>query len=1112
MGAETSRQSLLDAHGDDLHAIHSSEISLGRKLGHGVSGDVYEAQWQRRSVAVKIAKASLSEAFLKEFRAEASLLRQACTLRHPNIIMFYGLCAEPGQLMIITELASEGSLDTYLKRVKCDLVRKSQILFDVACGMNYLVTRRPRQVLHCDLKLTNVLLTGDGTAKLADFGLASLRRAEAGLAAAVEGVVGLEGGTPAYMAPELFNRGTPSEKSDCFSFGVLAWEVLTEQEAWIGYDMETIARLITARQRPPVPPNLDPTLAALIRRCWAEDPNARPAFEEVLDILEPYTGRQSPRGSLEGPLPRRSSLGGAGGGGAMNGDGSQRQLAQQQQQQQQQRLSGAQQQQQQEQQQRAPDIGPGSARGFPDRPQYPSRPPLKDAMNPYVSLNYGANVPPRQPPQHQYPYRPEPANDGPADGGSYRSFAAALAAGQPPPLPGNQHQQQPPPPPPPPPPAPLASQAPQGPYRPAGSLTPRGTFSQPSPRLGPSGSFTSPRTPYIAPPPPPAVLSTPPGPAPGGDLAPSVPPSPRGSLSAQHSASGPQQQQRGPSAAALAAASAAAAAASKSEKPSLFARFLSGIASDPSPPPPPSHHPPIEPGPLVSPGYIMRQAQAARSSPGPSSAAPAGPNGVGTPADPSGGMYRPVRVQSTGPFRPSLPAQFAATPPKPGSVPDALTLAGGYRGSVELDTAPRGIQGPLRPSKSFSYAMGRSAGPAQPQPPLQHLAPLGGAFRPQQPQPPQPQPPLPSYQQQQQQQQPPLQQPPPSPHYSPMPSGPGYSPASGALMSPPAPPPLKPVATVPVPAAPPVPMPGASSSGFASAMNFASTGSRPGYPPAGSPTGGYSSSLQTIVEQPAAPKPYNFYTAPTASSALRSAYPAPQARPPYPPSNVTTPALSRANSISSAAGGSLSSGAPAGFRVQLPIPPPLPPTSHDEAARLLSRYSIDLRALRGSADLSRRQLRDSGVTELARALPLSPELRALSLSANAFTEHGSRALSGALLASSLTALDLSGNPLGAPGARWIAAALGRGAPLALLNLSDCGIDSEGAEYIGLALGSSQAIRELHLAGNPIRERGARFIAEGLQTNRTLARLNLRLCKTKLEGKSKPNSSSSDSFL
>jgi len=151
------------------------------------------------------------------------------------------------------------------------------IAADVAEALAYL---HPR-VVHRDLKAQNVLLDAAGRAKVCDFGIAKFK--DRTFVSTVNG----QAGTPAYMAPELFDGGQVTEKVDVYSFGILLWEMLTGRVPWsdVPSPMQVIYYVGVLGQRPPMPEACHPGLQQLIQSCWAESPGQRPIFSEILARL-----------------------------------------------------------------------------------------------------------------------------------------------------------------------------------------------------------------------------------------------------------------------------------------------------------------------------------------------------------------------------------------------------------------------------------------------------------------------------------------------------------------------------------------------------------------------------------------------------------------------------------------------------------------------------------------------------------------------------------------------------------------------------------------------------------------------------------------------------------
>jgi len=147
--------------------------------------------------------------------------------------------------------------------------------------MNYL---HFENVIHRDLNSSNILLSLSKEAKVSDFGLS--RKKEPGIS------VSCTMGAVAWMAPEVIeNAKSFTKKSDVYSYGIILWEILTRGDP-CPTEMNSImlaSEVVNNAFRPQLPhPNISPPWEELIKRCWAQNPDDRPSFEEILISLESF--------------------------------------------------------------------------------------------------------------------------------------------------------------------------------------------------------------------------------------------------------------------------------------------------------------------------------------------------------------------------------------------------------------------------------------------------------------------------------------------------------------------------------------------------------------------------------------------------------------------------------------------------------------------------------------------------------------------------------------------------------------------------------------------------------------------------------------------------------
>nr|XP_019934374.1 PREDICTED: receptor-interacting serine/threonine-protein kinase 3-like isoform X1 [Paralichthys olivaceus] len=199
---------------------------------------------------------------------------------------FGGISMQKG---IVMELMSSGSVQDLLV-VLCGpppWPLTFRLAHQVALGMNFL---HSRNLMHQDLKPSNVLLDDDLNAKLADFGLC---RVSTSALNSNEKMTGEVGGTYKYMPPEAFDASyEPVRAFDRYSYGILLWTIVTGREPYQMAGHSLVALRIPEGDRPPCEKinqreveGLE-ELVDLMKMCWDENPAKRPTFKECLEVTE----------------------------------------------------------------------------------------------------------------------------------------------------------------------------------------------------------------------------------------------------------------------------------------------------------------------------------------------------------------------------------------------------------------------------------------------------------------------------------------------------------------------------------------------------------------------------------------------------------------------------------------------------------------------------------------------------------------------------------------------------------------------------------------------------------------------------------------------------------
>jgi serine/threonine protein kinase/Tfp pilus assembly protein PilF len=250
------------------------------ELGRGGMGVVYQARQcsLKRLVALKMILAGLhadSRARMR-FRTEAEA---AARLQHPNIVQIHEVGEHDGKPFLSLEYVEGGSLLGKVAGTPQPEREAARLVETLARAVQY---THQRGILHRDLKPNNVLLTADGTPKIADFGLAKILDTDIG---PTRGEALL--GTPSYMAPELAVGDTKKvgAAADVYSLGAILYELLTARAPFQG--ATPLSTLEQVRTQEPVPPrrlrhSVSPDLETICLKCLEKEPGKRYASAEAL--------------------------------------------------------------------------------------------------------------------------------------------------------------------------------------------------------------------------------------------------------------------------------------------------------------------------------------------------------------------------------------------------------------------------------------------------------------------------------------------------------------------------------------------------------------------------------------------------------------------------------------------------------------------------------------------------------------------------------------------------------------------------------------------------------------------------------------------------------------
>jgi len=287
---------------DPLIGKTLGEFEIVGVIGRGGMGAVYKARQPSlgRFVAIKVLPKRFAEdaSFVERFSREA---RSAAAIRHPNIIEVFVIGQDKGHQYIAMEFIEGESLADLLKREsKLPPDRALDLMKQVASA---LAKAHSLGIVHRDIKPANILLTSEGMAKVADFGLAKREGVDVSVT-----VTGASLGTPLYMAPEVA-RGQPADpRSDLYSLGATFYQAIAGKPP---FDGATPAELIVKHVNTPPPPlqSLAPDCPApfcrIIHRLLAKNPAHRySSAEKLLEAIERLEERLAQKAAGPQPEPK----------------------------------------------------------------------------------------------------------------------------------------------------------------------------------------------------------------------------------------------------------------------------------------------------------------------------------------------------------------------------------------------------------------------------------------------------------------------------------------------------------------------------------------------------------------------------------------------------------------------------------------------------------------------------------------------------------------------------------------------------------------------------------------------------------------------------------------
>ena len=261
-------------------SLLADRYEVDELIGRGGMADVHAGTDLRlnRPVAVKLLQAHMAERADVKTRFEAEA-RSAARLTSPHAVAVYDTGEHDGVPYIVMERLPGETLADRIARGPLEPEELRPLALEVLAA---LAEAHRVGLVHRDVKPGNILLTADGHAKIADFGIAKSVQ-ESSLSDLT--VTGQVLGTPAYLAPEQLDGVAASPRSDVYALGVVLYEALTGFKPFQGTTAMAVARAVAAGDHRPldeVRPDLDPRLVAIVERALATDPARR--FSSAADM------------------------------------------------------------------------------------------------------------------------------------------------------------------------------------------------------------------------------------------------------------------------------------------------------------------------------------------------------------------------------------------------------------------------------------------------------------------------------------------------------------------------------------------------------------------------------------------------------------------------------------------------------------------------------------------------------------------------------------------------------------------------------------------------------------------------------------------------------------
>lgn len=265
--------------------MNIENFELLEELGRGGYGIVYKAHDQalNRIVAVKILHPLLlmDEDLISKFKTEAQI---AAKLEHPNLVQIFEFAENDGRAYFVMSYMSGGSLkDLLVKNGAFPIDRALDILEQIGKGLSY---AHSLNIVHRDLKPGNILFDDKGIAHVSDLGLAKIIQNDGSISMTGPGAIG---GTPSYMAPEIWRTKEPTPATDVYSLACILVEMISGGPLFTGGSIPEI--MLKHFEPLQLPPQVPTEWEAILSKALEKDPEDR--YQKVDDFVSDLRNAQT---------------------------------------------------------------------------------------------------------------------------------------------------------------------------------------------------------------------------------------------------------------------------------------------------------------------------------------------------------------------------------------------------------------------------------------------------------------------------------------------------------------------------------------------------------------------------------------------------------------------------------------------------------------------------------------------------------------------------------------------------------------------------------------------------------------------------------------------------